>query len=60
VRLVYGSHLGYKKLKSLIKKVKERRFRKRLKRFVIMSPKPVLPRGALYALIIVSNIELRA
>jgi hypothetical protein len=60
VRLVYGSYLGYRRLKSPARKVEERRFRGRLRRFVIMSPEPALPGGALYTLIIVSTKELRA
>jgi hypothetical protein len=58
VYLVYKSYLGYKRLKSLIRKVKERRFRGRFKRFIIISPKPILPREILYILIIISNKEL--
>jgi hypothetical protein len=58
VRLVYRSYLGYKRLKSPARKVKERRFYKRFRIFIIISPKLILPREALYALIIVSNKEL--
>ena len=60
VRSVYGSHLGCKRLKSPARKVEERRFRGRLRRSVIVSPEPLLPWGALYALITVSSEELRA
>ena len=55
---MYKFYLKCKRLKSLARKVKERRFYKRLKRFIIISLKPLQPRGALYALIIVNNEEL--
>jgi hypothetical protein len=60
VRLVCGSHLRCKRLKSLAKKVKVKRFRERFIRSVIVSFKPLQPKGALYALIIISNKELQA
>jgi hypothetical protein len=58
VRLVYKSHLGYNRLKSLTRKVEERKFYKKLRSFIIISPKLILPREALYILIIISNKEL--
>ena len=58
MRAVYRSHLGYRRFKSPARKVEVKRFCRRFMRSIIVSPKPLQPRGALYALIIVSNKEL--